>query len=363
MPPEPVAVEPPPGIAPADPRPGAVIAVRAPNWIGDAVLALPAVAALAERFGDGHVIVVARGAVAPLFVGIPRIAEVVRIAGDGAGRLADARRALLGRRPALGIALAHSMGTAVELAAGGAAEVWGYGGPLRRLVLDVALPPRWLVGRHRWEAYALLAAAVTGRPVRERYPLARAPGDVAAADALFAEAGFRPGEAEPLVGLVPGAHASSRRWPAERFAELASRLARQGARVVVLGSAAERELAARVANGARPPAADWSGRTPLPVLTECFRRLDFLVTNDTGPMHLAAAVGTPLLDLCGAANEVVTGPRGRASEVVVHPIYCRPCVKNTCAYNLECMTGIGVDRVHALVGARLDSRVRASVDR
>ena len=87
------------------------------------------------------------------------------------------------------------------------------------------------------------------------------------------------------------------------------------------------------------------------------------MTNDTGPMHLAAAVGTPLIDLCGAANEVVTGPRGRASEVVVHPIHCRPCVKNACAYNLGCMRGIRVDTVHALVRARLRDRVLAAGSR
>lgn len=333
--------------------------VRAPNWIGDAVLALPAVAALAEHFADREVLVVARGPIAPLFVGLPRIAEVLRIAEKGLDRLVTARRALGGRSPAIGVVLPHSFGSAVELAAGGAPELWGYGGPLRRLVLDVALPPRWLRERHRWEAYAILAAAVTGKPVLERYPLARGPGDVAAADALFAEAGLA-GDERPIVGLVPGAHASSRRWPAERFAELASRLSAGGARVVLFGSAGERELAARVAAGADPRPADWAGRTPLPVLVECFRRLDFLVTNDTGPMHLAAAVGTPLLDLCGAANEVVTGPRGRASEVVVHPIHCRPCVKNRCAYNLGCMRGIGIDRVHTLVGGRLHDRVLAA---
>jgi heptosyltransferase-2 len=346
-------VQPPPGFRPAEPRPGGPIVVRVPNWIGDAVLALPAVAALADHFADRNVLVLARGPVAPLFVGLPRIADVVRMSGQGGARLASARRVLAGKRPELGVVLPHSFGTAVELAAGGTRELWGYGGPLRRLVLDVALPPRWLRDRHRWEAYGLLAAAVTGQPVPERYPLARGPGDVAAADGLFAEAGLRPGDGAPIVGLVPGAHASSRRWPEARFAELASRLGREGARVVVLGSAVERELAARVTAAADPVPADWSGRTPLPVLAECFRRLDFLVTNDTGPMHLAAAVGTPLLDLCGAANEVVTGPRGSASEVVIHPLHCRPCVKNMCAYNLGCMTGIGVDRVHALVRARI----------
>ena len=355
-------VQPPRGVRAAEPRAGGAIAVRVPNWIGDAVLALPAVAALADHFGDRNVHVLARGPVAPLFVGLPRITDVVRVSEGGAGRLATARRALLGERPELGIVLPHSFGTAVELAAGGIRELWGYGGPLRRLVLDVALPPRWLRGRHRWEAYALLAAAVTGQPVRERYPLARGSGDVAAADALFVEGGLRPGDGAPIVGIVPGAHASSRRWPEARFAELASRLGREGARVVVLGSAAERALAARVAAAADPAPADWSGRTPLPVLAECFRRLDFLVTNDTGPMHLAAAVGTPLLDLCGAANEVVTGPRGPASEVVVHTLHCRPCVKNTCAYNLGCMTGIGIDRVHAIVRARI-GQVRAAGNR
>ncbi len=159
---------------------------------------------------------------------------------------------------------------------------------------------------------------------------------------------------------MPGAHAASRRWPAERFAALASRLGAEGARVVVFGSAAERELAAAIAAVARPAPVDWSGRTPLPVLAECFRRLDLLVTNDTGPMHLAAAVGTPILDLCGAANEVVTGPRGPASEIVVHPIHCRPCVKNDCAYNLGCMTGIRLERVHELARARLQGAPRGA---
>jgi heptosyltransferase-2 len=356
-------VQPPSGIRAPELGAGGTVAIRAPNWIGDAVLAIPAIAALADRFADRAVLVLARGAVAPLFVGLPRIDSVRRVADGGADRLASVRRALGGERPELGIALPHSFASAVELAAAGTRTLWGFGGPLRKLVLDVALPPRWLAGRHRWEAYALLAAAVTGRPVAERYPLARASGDVAAADLLFAEAGLGHGAGDPpVVGMVPGAHADSRRWPAARFAELASRLGRRGARVVLFGSAGEAGLAARVAAAADPVPVNWCGRTPLPVLAECFRRLDFLVTNDTGPMHLAAALGTPLLDLCGAANEVVTGPRGPASEVVVHPIHCRPCVKNTCAYNLGCMTGIGVDRVAELVEARIGEPVPAAVD-
>jgi heptosyltransferase-2 len=352
----PAVVQPPSGFEPASPPEGPVV-LRVPNWIGDAVLALPAVAALVERFGDHEVLAVARPHIAPLFAGLEGIDEVVRIAGRGPARFAQARKLLVPRRAVLGVPLVHSLGGAAELSAGGVGEVWGYGGVWRRLATDVRLPRRWIRGRHRWETYALLAAAVTGRPVTERYPLAVGSGDVAHADRLFQDTRLQDGA--PRVGLVPGAHASSRRWPTGRFAELASRLGTDGARVILFGSDGERSLTASVAAAARPQPLDWAGLTPLPVLAECFRRIDFLVTNDTGPMHLAAAVGTPLLDLCGAADERVTGPRGPASQVLVHRVHCRPCVKNVCAYNLECMRGIGVDAVHRLLGARLGREAAA----
>lgn len=322
------------------------------------MLALPAIAALAEACRERALVLVARRAVSPLFSGLPGVSAVVR-AGRGVARLAAVRRALGAERPAMGVerpALAivfpHSFGAAAELAAARPRSTWGYGGPLRRLALDVALPPRWLRGRHRWETYALLAAAATGRPVRERYPIAIGPGDRAAADLLFGQAGLD-GPA-PVVGLVPGTHATSRRWPAPRFAALASALGRDGARVVIFGSEADRDLGAAIATLADPAPRDLTGRTPLPVLAECFRRLALLVTNDTGPMHLAAAVGTAIIDLCGAADEATTGPRGSESEVLVHPIHCRPCVKNTCAYNLGCMTGIPVSEVLARARTRLE---------
>jgi len=347
------AVAPPGGVRPAEPAGDRPVVVRVPNWIGDAVLALPAVAAILDRFPERDVHVMARRGVAPIFAGLPRVAAVMEAGGGGAVRFARARKALRGTRCAVGVALSHSMGAAMELAVGGVDEVWGFGGPVRGLALDVVLPRRWVAGRHRWEAYALLAAAVTGRPVVERYPLPDAPGDAAAADELFSEARAAWGNGGPVVGLVPGANGRSRRWPVERFAEVAARLSQRGVGTAVLGSEGDAGLARTIALRAGPRVVDWTGRTPLPVLAACFRRLDFVVTNDTGPMHLAAAVGAPLLDLCGAADDAVTGPRGPASEVVVHPVSCRPCVRNACAYNLECMTGISVDFVVDHVGRRL----------
>lgn len=339
-------VEPPAGIVPARlPEEGTVV-VRVPNWVGDAIMAMPALAALVDRFREHAVVVVARPHIAPLFSSFEGVTRVVRT-GRGWLRFAQARKALAGVAPALGVVFPHSLGAAGELAAGGVAELWGYGGWTRRLAIDTALPRRWIAGRHRWETFARLAAAVTGEPVRERYPVPVGSGDAAAADALFEELAG----GEPVVGLVPSAHATSRRWPAERFAELATRLGSAGATVVVFGTEAEREVTAPVVAAANPTPIDWTGRTTLPVLAACFQRLAYVVTNDTGPMHLAAAMGTPLLDICGAANEVVTAPRGSETRVIVHPTHCRPCTKNVCAYNLECLRGITVEHVAgALLG-------------
>ena len=337
-------VHPPFGFSPALPAAGSIL-VRMPNWIGDAVLALPALAAIVAAYPARPVVVAARPAVSPLFAGLAGVARVVDVAERGGARYVGIRRALRGERPALAVVLPLSLGAACEIAAARPRQAWGYGGGLRRVALDVVLPRRWLGGRHRWEAYARLAAAVTGRPVAERYPLAIAPGDRAAADALFKEA--EPSDGARMVGLFPGSNAPSRRWPAERYAALASRLGADGARVILFGGVGDRLLTFAIRSAARPAPLDWAGRTPLLTLAACFERLDLLVSNDTGPMHLAAAVGTPILDLCGAADERVTGPRGAASRVLVHPIHCRPCVKNTCAYNLGCMLGLPVEWVHA----------------
>lgn len=346
-----VAVSPPTGVGPAVLAAEDPIVLRVPNWVGDAVLALPAVAAIADAFPDREIVVVARKPVAPLYVGVAGVTDVVVVPRRGWARLTTVPRARRGR-PALAVVFGHSFGAAAEVAVARPRAAWGYGGPLRRLALDVALPRRWLRGRHRWEAYALLAAAVTGRPVPERYAVATLPGDAADADRLFAEAGLGAG-AGPVVSLVPGGNAASRRWPAERFAALAAGLERDGARVVIQGGPGDAPITGPIAALAGGAALDWTGRTTLSVLAECFRRSALVVSNDTGPMHLAAAVGAPVIALCGAADERETGPRGAASEVLVHPIFCRPCVKNTCAYNLACMTGITVDAVLARARARL----------
>lgn len=166
--------------------------------------------------------------------------------------------------------------------------------------------------------------------------------------------GLEAGEV-PTVALCPGGNAPSRRWPAARFAELARRLSGQGTRVLVLGGPADRERTGRVA-GAGERAVDLGGATTLPGLAGAMLASQAVVSNDTGPAHLAAALGRPLLVLWGAGDPRQTRPLGEAVRLAGHfGLPCVPCVENRCprrgegyvleAARRECMELIEVDPV------------------
>lgn len=169
------------------------------------------------------------------------------------------------------------------------------------------------------------------------------------------------GHARGAIGLFPGSNAPSRRWPAERFAALCQRLVSRGERVVVFGGPGEVELTRAVAC---ERGLDLGGLTDLSTLAAGLASLRLLITNDSGPMHLAAAVGTPAISLWGAGNPLVTGPRGPSQTIVRHPeLPCVPCGLNVCprrgpgfvlpTAEIECLRLIEVSEV--LEGAGLSA--------
>ncbi|NNK48590.1 MAG: glycosyltransferase family 9 protein [Gemmatimonadetes bacterium] len=175
--------------------------------------------------------------------------------------------------------------------------------------------------------------------------------------------------ARVVVGLFPGANAESRRWPAGRFSALAQRMASAGHRVLVLGGPGEAGLTEVVARAgaAFGECEDHGGRTDLMGLSGLLAGCDVLVTNDTGPMHLAAALGTPVVALEGPADVRQTRPLGTRVRLVGRfDLPCVPCVRNRCprtgpgteltdARN-ECMWLISVDEVERAVQELLDGR-------
>ena len=157
--------------------------------------------------------------------------------------------------------------------------------------------------------------------------------------------------------LHPGARWDNKRWPVEYFAALARELSREGSiRLAILGGASDRALGAAIAAAAPGACLDLTGQTSLPEMIEWIRLGDLLITNDTGPMHVAAALGKPVVGIFGPTEPARTGPYGQTDRALqsLH-LPCVPCLKSRCAYEkpLECLRAITPERVLLEVRRRL----------
>jgi heptosyltransferase-2 len=312
--------------------------VLAPNWLGDAVMALPAIANVCSALPAASLAVAARPTIAPLFTMVPGVAEIVTLAGRSASV-----RALAERRSDVALILPNSFNAARLARAAGIRERWGYRTDFRSLLLTRAVPAPSRA--HQTEYYRRLVEAL-GFPGGPRAPRLEVSEERRAAGAaLLGAAGWD--RRQPLVGIAPGAaFGGAKRWPAHSFAALADGLAGDGARVVVVGAAADRSAAAELRSAMRTPAdvIDLIGRTDVPMLAAVLSQCRALVTNDSGAMHVAAAVGINVTALIGPTRERETGPMGTGRHAVLtHDVWCRPCMLRECPLTHRCMTGITVD--------------------
>lgn len=323
--------------------------VRAPNHLGDVVAALPALVA------DGSDVLVVRW-----------LAPIVEM-GVGAGEVIPFDRGLSGfaravgelrrRRYQEGILLTPAFSAAWLLRCGGVGRLRGTTTDGRTPLLADRIPPEALRPYHRINAYKLLLGQdSSGEPSAHRLV-----PDEARRERWRAALG----PSGPVVGLVPGSNAPARRWPVDRFATLAAALRARGARLVVMGGSRETPLTARVA-GAVPGALDLGGRTDLADLAALLSVCDLVVTNDTGPMHLAGAVGTPTVSIWGPSDPEEVRQLGAPDiRVVGAPLPCKPCRRNHChrrgvgtvlaQAHEECMRQIELEAVLEAVEAALDA--------
>ena len=176
------------------------------------------------------------------------------------------------------------------------------------------------------------------------------------AAAAAIKARWNPGPAR-WIALQPGARWLNKRWPAEHFAELTRRLAMERAdvRFAVLGGKDDQPLAETVCRTAPERCLNLAGQTSLTEMIEWLRLCDLMVTNDTGPMHVAAALGKPVVGVFGPTEPRRTGPYGQLDRVVQHHLPCVPCLKSRCAWPqpMECLTAISPNVVMAAVQREL----------
>ncbi len=313
------------------------IAFRSPNWLGDAVMATVVPTALRRARPDAAIDVLAPAALTDVFARHPAVDRVVPLAAGGevdAYRGGDYDRVLLGPT---------SFGSAWRAFRGRPGRVLGFASSGRRLLLAGARPGRsYRRDRHQVENYRELASLL-GAPRADDEPVVGI--DPAWRDEARA---LWPEHDGPRVVLQPGAtYGPAKRWRADRFAELARRLDAEGAVLAAVGGPGDAAAVRAVCDAA--PVQDRSGRTTVGVLAAFLEAADVVVTNDTGPMHLAAAVGTPAVALFGSTSPVWTSPRGAGHRVVRHPVPCSPCFRRDCRIGYLCLEGIDVARVHDAV--------------
>jgi len=321
---------------------GPVLIVRLPNWLGDTVMALPALTAL--RAARPEALVTAIGPWAPLLTGQAVADILLRYPRDGRRRrrLGVAMRAM---RADAALLLPNSFESAFAARRWGARIRLGYDTDMRRGLLTHVVPlptPRL----HQIDEYAGLveAAGIPVQPVRPQWRIGHDAAAESAVTALLAESGCT--GAAPLVGLHLGAaFGSSKLWPPASFAELAGRLRERGLEPLLIGSAGDIAMGGAVSALAVAPIASAVGRDHPEMLPRLLARLGCLVSSDTGVAHLAAALGVPTVTLFGPTDPRLTSPRSRSGRSVEGRAPCAPCFLPRCPIEHVCMRAISAASV------------------
>jgi heptosyltransferase-2 len=331
------------------------ILVVAPNWLGDAVMALPAIADIRRQFPSARLVMAARPSVVDLFALTSSKDEVVRLGWNGRWWKRARRRADVARLAEIGadivILLPNSFAAAWLVRAARVPERWGYAADMRSPLLTRAVGrPRGSV--HQGAYYQHLTSALGIAPGPLQPELAVPPHAIAAARALLVERGWD--AARTLIALAPGAaYGTAKRWIPKHVASLADTLVRdRDACCVLVGSRADRATTTMVLERMPPDTRrrtiDVAGETTLERLAAIFAIARACVSNDSGAMHVAAAVGVPVVAIFGPTRERETAPLARAgghADVLTHPVWCRPCMLRECPIDHRCMTRITPERV------------------
>jgi heptosyltransferase-2 len=312
--------------------------------------------------------VAGRPSLAPLYTFVPDVDAVVTLEWRGMPMrrqemLMDVQR-LRAVDATVGVLFPNSFASAWLAKRAGISERWGYASDLRRPLLTRAVrrPGRSM---HQAAYYQSLVRelGVASGPLEARLALPAA--IVEAARALLGARGWD--GVRPVMAIAPGAaYGTAKRWQPAHFVRLIGSVVRErGVHCVLVGGAADAEttrwIVGSLDRNSRAATVDLAGGTSLQELAGILRLAAVCVSNDSGAMHLAAAVGVPLAALFGPTRERETAPLtapGGRSEVLIHPVWCRPCMLRECPIDHRCMKGLTPDRVFDAVTRLMDGGAR-----
>jgi heptosyltransferase-2 len=333
------------------------ILIKEVNWVGDTILTTPAIVALRTAFPNATITVLARPWVAPLLVANPSVDRLWEF--DERESWRSYRRLIKlikDERFDLGVAFPNSFSAAFLLFAGRVGERVGYRTDGRGLLLTRRVPVTdEILKVHQVEYYLNIVRSIAevGAAKRELVLVLR--DEERTEIRAFLEREGISAE-KPLVILNPGAYyGSAKRWHPERFAAVADHIAdRHGAALIVTGSSVDYVAAEAVRAAAKSVIHNLSGKLTLRQFCALTERASLFVTNDSGAMHVAAALGVPIVAIFGSTDWITTAPYSDRAVIVRKETECAPCLLRDCPTDHRCMESITVEDVVTAVDAQLE---------
>jgi lipopolysaccharide heptosyltransferase II len=325
------------------------ILIRAPNWLGDSIMSMPAVRAIKSGRPDAHITVAVPEKIAPVWKLISEVDEVLPIP----EKSLSATSRLLKRQDPFDVAVLfpNSLRTALEVWLARIPRRAGFRGHRRSWLLNQIIPERQKPGpvEHQADKYLRIAHGI-GADV-DRVAVLRRPDGAA----------FRSYPQISKIALCPGAeYGPAKRWLPERFIETAQAISAQTkTQWVLLGTARDASIGETIARALGENCTNRIGKTSLEELIAELRECRLLLTNDTGAMHLAALLGVPVVAIFGSTEPRLTGPLGNDDIVLRHQVECSPCFLRECPIDFRCMKAVTTEEATRAVLSKLLSKPHA----
>jgi len=339
------------------------ILVRAPNWIGDAVMATPSLTALRRFHESAEIVLLAKPLVAALFEQHPDIDRII-IYEDPGGHTGLSGLWRLGRTLKheqfdLAFLLQNALEAALLAFFAGITNRVGYASDGRTLLLTQSLKKK-NPAPHRTDAYLALIGLVDAEgdsinAEEKRPPYLVVSSKERQAARVFLKSLGIPDDGSPLIGFNPGAaYGTAKRWLPEYFAALADQLIeKKQANILIFGAQSEIRVAETITEQMKHTAFILSGKTTVRQLMACIKTCDLFISNDSGPMHLASALSVPQIALFGPTNAQATFSAGPLDIMVQNKVDCAPCRHRHCPIDHPCMTGLSVETVFEVAAQQL----------
>ncbi len=327
------------------------ILIRATNWVGDVVMTMPALEAIRKNFPGSSITVIAKPWVMSLYENHPAVDKVIHFK-KGRGYLADFFELIrvigLIRRQTFDLAILFQNAIEAALLAyfGGVRFRVGYNTDGRGIFLtNRIIRSDEILKAHHIEYYLYILRAMGWEAINRDPTVHVSEEYVKKARMLLNSKRIKPEDF--LIGFSPGAiFGEAKRWPVDRFAKIGNwAVERWNSKVLVMGSRKEKKICDLLSYSMNHSSFNLCGQTTLAEAIGFISQCDFFVTNDSGLMHIAAALGVPTLAIFGSTDPLATGPRGPKTRIVKHEIECAPCLKPVCPKDFRCMLSIEPEEV------------------